>query len=109
MSVDINELDYISSVIMTEDTTTLTNKQVDNYFGFNRDKVTGDMILDSNVNNQILTDEDIDTQIEKSIQKESDENKKIITNIRKNSNTNLTDQEILDLYHDYNSDGFLLF
>lgn len=110
MTVDLNELNYIDSVIVAEDNSILTlgNKEnlINQMFGYNFDNTTGTLKLQSN--NQVAKNpnEELDNIINKQIQQSKD----VINNIRENNkDTKLTDQEILNLYNNFGNDGFLLF
>lgn len=110
LTVDLNELNYIDSVIVAEDNSVLTlgNKEnlINQMFGYNYDNATGTLKLQSN--NQISKNpnEELDNIINKQIQQSKD----VINNIRENNkDTKLTDQEILNLYNNFGNDGFLLF
>ena len=109
LSVNLDELDYMESVTITEDNsvTTITNKDniVDELFGFS--------VLDNgNVKMLPTTDTQINNEdeLEKNIQQEIDNTQNILTQIKQaNPNTKLSDKELTDLYEDFTDDGFLVF
>ena len=108
LSVDINELDYLENVTIADANVTLSNltNVADQYFGIsNNGNGTVSVITEKtpNVN-------DIDDQISKAIQNEISNTQNILKKIKEeNPHTRLNDQQLRDLYDEFNSDGFVIF
>ena len=107
LSVDINELDYMDSVILADGgLTTLTNTQnpADRFFGINRN-INGTISLQP----EVKPSGDINEDISKEIQKQVNQSQQVVQQIKKdNPNTKLTNEQIKDLYNDFIDDGFII-
>lgn len=107
LSVDINELDYMDSVILADGgLTTLTNNQnpADRFFGINRN-INGTISLQP----EVKPSGDINEDISKEIQKQVNQSQQVVQQIKKdNPNTKLTNEQIKDLYNDFIDDGFII-
>ena len=107
LSVDINELDYMDSVILADGgLTTLTNSQnpADRFFGINRN-INGTISLQP----EVKPSGDINEDISKEIQKQVNQSQQVVQQIKKdNPNTKLTNEQIKDLYNDFIDDGFII-
>ena len=105
LSVDIKELDYIESVVLTDDTLTLNTgiNEADAHFGFIRN--SQGVITQINNNKP-----ELESKIAEDINKEILRNKNIVNQIRSNNpTTKKSDKELLDLYNTMDNDGFLIF
>lgn len=105
ISVDINELDYMEGVTLTDSMTTLNTggNIADQFFGFTSNN---NGIIQMNENK----DMDVEEQITNDIQREIKNTQNILTKLKKDSpNTKLTDQQLMDLYGDLDNDGFIIF
>lgn len=107
LSVDINELDYMDSVILADGgLTTLNNStsKADQAFGIKRN-IDGSISLQPQITEPENIDEIINSQIEKQIQ----QSQLVVQQIRKdNPNTKLTNQQIRELYDDFNNGDFFI-
>lgn len=107
LSVDVNELDYMDSVILADGgLTTLTNSQnpADRFFGINRN-INGTISLQP----EVKPSGDINEDISKEIQKQVNQSQQVVQQIKKdNPNTKLTNEQIKDLYNDFIDDGFII-
>lgn len=107
LSVDVNELDYMDSVILADGgLTTLTNSQnpADRFFGISRN-------LDGSIKLQpeIKPSDDVNEEISKEIQKQINQSQQVVQQIRKdNPNTKLSNEQIKQLYDDFTDDGFII-
>ena len=95
--------------IATNNTILKSDKNSANqFFGIQTD-VTGKAIINSS---GIITEQEetgVNDQIDLEIQGELYKQNKLVQDIRKsNPNTKLTDKQILDLYEDFNDDGFII-
>lgn len=105
LSVNLDELNFLSSDILTDDTIILNNSKnpADMYFGFN--KTSGGAILMDETKK-----ENIDEQIESEINKSITNVNEIIKQYKEtNKNTQLTDQQIIDVTNNMFEDEFILF
>ena len=105
ISVDINELDYMEGVTLTDSMTTLNTggNIADQFFGFTTNN-NGTIQMNEN------EDMDVEEQITNDIQREIKNTQNILTKLKKDSpNTKLTDQQLMDLYGDLDNDGFIIF
>lgn len=111
LSVDLNELDYMENVTIANnsDMTTISgsNNVADELFGFSQN-FDGSISLNKDFNNSDNQDEDINTQIDEEINKTINQNRLVVNKIKQNNKTNLSDQEILDMYDELNNDGFII-
>lgn len=112
LSVDLNELDYMENVTIANnsDMTTISgsnNVAADELFGFSQN-FDGSISLNKDFNNSDNQDEDINTQIDEEINKTINQNRLVVNKIKQNNKTNLSDQEILDMYDELNNDGFII-
>ena len=107
LSVDVNELDYMDSVILADGgLTTLTNSQnpADRFFGINRN-INGTISLQP----EVKPSGDINEDISKEIQKQVNQSQQVVQQIKKdNPNTKLTNEQIKDMYNDFIDDGFII-
>ena len=107
LSVDINELDYMDSVILADGgLTTLTNTQnpADRFFGINRN-INGTISLQP----EVKPSGDVNEEISKEIQKQINQSQQVVQQIRKdNPNTKLSNEQIKQLYDDFTDDGFII-
>ena len=107
LSVDVNELDYMDSVILADGgLTTLNNStsKADQAFGIKRN-IDGSISLQPQITEPENIDEIINSQIEKQIQ----QSQLVVQQIRKdNPNTKLTNQQIRELYDDFNNGDFFI-
>ena len=107
LSVDINELDYMDSVILADGgLTTLTNTQnpADRFFGISRN-INGTI----NLQPQVQPSKDINEDLSKEIEKQIQQSQLVVQQIRKdNPNTKLTNQQIRELYDDFNNGDFFI-
>jgi len=106
VSVDLNELDYLDGVTITDNNVLLNNSSnlADQFFGISTNPVDGSIrMLPQNSN-------DIDEQLNVDIQKEIKRTQGILQQVKStNPKTRLSDQQILDLYDEMNTDGFVIF
>lgn len=106
VSVDLNELDYLDGVTITDNNVLLNNSSnlADQFFGISTNPVDGSIrMLPQNSN-------DIDEQLNVDIQKEIKRTQGILQQVKStNPKTRLSDQQILDLYGEMNTDGFVIF
>ena len=111
LSVDLNELDYMENVTIANnsDMTTISgsNNVADELFGFSQN-FDGSISLNKDFDNSDNQDEDINTQIDEEINKTINQNRLVVNKIKQNNKTNLSDQEILDMYDELNNDGFII-
>lgn len=107
LSVDLNELDYMNNVILTDGgltTLSTTESTADKLFGINRNMYG---LVDLNPNNMegINIEEEIDKQIELQLQ----QSQNIVNEIKKtNPTTKLTNNQIRTLYDDFVGDDFII-
>ena len=112
LSVDLNELDYMENVTISNKSEMITTlsplnyNKVDEMFGFYQN-VDGSISISDNDNN-IKEDIDINNEIDNEINKNIKENNEIVKKIKQESNTNLSDNQILDIYKDFTDDGFII-
>lgn len=106
LSVDINELDYMENATLTDSNVTLNlgANKADQYFGFSTNTLNGSVqIMQSE-------EEDYEEQLSYDIQREIKNTQNILHKIKSDSpKTNLSDQELIDMYSNMNNDGFLIF
>lgn len=106
VSVDLNELDYLDGVTITDNNVLLNNSSnlADQFFGISTNPVDGSIrMLPQNSN-------DIDEQLNVDIQKEIKRTQGILQQVKSaNPKTRLSDQQILDLYGEMDTDGFVIF
>lgn len=103
LSVDINELDYMDGVTIADSNVSLTSSTnlADQYFGVQTNPMGG-----VTMNNAKPVD--IEDAINQDIEKELANNQAFIHKVRKeNPNTKLTDQQLREMYEDFNNDGFV--
>lgn len=105
MSVNLDELSFLSAEIITSDSVTLsgTSNPADSYFGIASNGKGGVMLVDDK---EKTIDEQIEAEINNSIHN--------VNNILKeyketNKDTTLTDSQILDVMSDFNDDGLVTF
>lgn len=106
ISVDLNELDYLDGVTITDNNVLLNNSSnlADQFFGISTNPVDGSIRMLPQNNN------DIDEQLNVDIQKEIKRTQGILQQVKSaNPKTRLSDQQILDLYGEMNTDGFVIF
>lgn len=105
LSVDINELDYMDGVTIVDNNVSLASgtNLADQYFGVQTNPMGG-----VTMNNTKPVD--IEDAINQDIEKELANNQAFIHKVRKeNPNTKLTDQQLKEMYEDFNSGGFVIF
>lgn len=105
LSVDINELDYMDGVTITDSNISLASgtNLADQYFGVQTNPMGG-----VTMNNTKPVD--IEDAINQDIEKELANNQAFIHKVRKeNPNTKLTDQQLKEMYEDFNNGGFIIF
>ena len=106
-SVKLEELDYLDNVTITDDNVTIsrTNNIADSYFGISTN-VNGTI----SVGSQEQQPQDLDDQISTAIQDELLGNQTILKKIKEdNPNTNLSEQQLRDLYDDFTGGDFVIF
>lgn len=106
VSVDLNELDYLDGVTITDNNVLLNNSSnlADQFFGISTNPVDGSIRMLPQNNN------DIDEQLNVDIQKEIKRTQGILQQVKSaNPKTKLSDQQILDLYGEMDTDGFVIF
>ena len=106
ISVDLNELDYLDGVTITDNNVLLNNSSnlADQFFGISTNPVDGSIRMLPQNNN------DIDEQLNVDIQKEIKRTQGILQQVKStNPKTRLSDQQILDLYGEMDTDGFVIF
>lgn len=110
ISVNLDELDYLDGVTITDSSTVLNadRNNANQFFGITTD-VNGRAVINTN---DIITEQEevnVNDQIDLEINGELYAKNKVVEQIRKsNPKTKLTDKQILDLYGDFNSDGFII-
>ena len=105
LRVNLDELSYLSSEILVDDSIILNNSanKADQYFGFNTNNEGVVSIMNEN-------SKTVDEQIEEDINKEiANVNNTIKEYKRVNPQTTLTDQQILEVMNDFNDDGLIIF
>ena len=108
-SVNVNELNYMDNVLMTNDVVSITNSSnvADDFFGL---KQNTNGVIEMNVNKEENINEDnIDDKINEEVINNLVNKNNILDKIKKDTNTNLSDQQLLDLYDDFTGGDFLLF
>ena len=98
------------TIANNSDMTTISgsnNVAADELFGFSQN-FDGSISLNKDFNNSDNQDEDINTQIDEEINKTINQNRLVVNKIKQNNKTNLSDQEILDMYDELNNDGFII-
>lgn len=106
VSVDLNELDYLDGVTITDNNVLLNSSSnlADQFFGISTNPVDGSIRMLPQNNN------DIDEQLNVDIQKEIKRTQGILQQVKSaNPKTRLSDQQILDLYGEMDTDGFVIF
>lgn len=106
ISVNVDELDHMESITLTDGNVTLQVGQnaADQYFGFSTNA------LDGSVNMLPTTNSDVEEQLANDIQREIKNTQNILHKLKKDSpNTKLSDQQLIDMYSDFNDSGFLIF
>lgn len=105
LSVNLDELDFIDNFNITSSMSVLSNTGniADTVFGIGIDPTTGYVSLAHNKENNV-------NNLDKTISSEVQSNEEKIKAIKeKNKDTKLNDNELLDLYNNFNSNGFLIF
>ena len=108
ISVDVKELDFMGSEFLTDSIPTLNvgGNVADQYFGI-MSGVNGGVTISQD---EPVDSENVDDQISNDIQREIMNTQNILEKIRvSNPKTNLSNQQLKDLYDDFSSDGFILF
>lgn len=107
ISVDISELDYMEGITLYDSSVTLSGNQnvADQYFGFTNNNLTGGIQFMNNDDNQ-PNEQDIQNEIYNEINNMQNVINKIKAD---NPKTNLTNQQIKELYEDFSADDFLIF
>ena len=108
LSVDVNELDYLENVTIADANVTLSNTTnlADQFFGITNNGNGTVSIVDDKTTNE----NNIDEQISKAIQNEINNTQNILKKLKDtNKGTRLNDQQLKDLYDEFNSDGFVIF
>ena len=106
LSVDLNELDYLDGVTVTDNNITMSTggNMADQFFGFTP-RLDGSISL----NTAQQDGDDVNEQLNVDVQKEIIKTQGILKRIKDNSpNTKLSDQEILNMYGEMESD-FIIF
>lgn len=106
-SVKLEELDYLDSVTIADNNVTIsrTNNIADSYFGISTN-ANGTI----SVGSQEQQPQDLDDQISTAIQDELLGNQTILKKIKEdNPNTNLSEQQLRDLYEDFTGGDFVIF
>ena len=106
-SVKLEELDYLDNVTIADNNVTIsrTNNIADSYFGISTN-VNGTI----SVGSQEQQPQDLDDQISTAIQDELLGNQTILKKIKEdNPNTNLSEQQLRDLYDDFTGGDFVIF
>ena len=106
LSVDLNELDYLDGVTVTDNNITMSTggNMADQFFGFTP-RLDGSISL----NTAQQDGDDVNEQLNADVQKEIIKTQGILKRIKDNSpNTKLSDQEILNMYGEMESD-FIIF
>lgn len=105
LSVNLDELSFLSAEIITSDSVTLPNNMnlADSYFGFALNGKGGVMLMNDK---EKTVDEQIEDEINESIHNVN----KILNEYKEtNKDTTLTDSQILDIMSDFNDDGLVTF
>ena len=108
LSVDVNELDYLENVTIADANVTLSNTTnlADQFFGITNNGNGTVSIVDDKATNE----NNIDEQISKAIQNEINNTQNMLKKLKDNNKgTRLNDQQLKDLYDEFNSDGFVIF
>lgn len=106
LSVNLDELDYIDNVTITNSITTLNRSSniADNIFGIGVDPTTG---VTTFMQEQKQTS--VDT-IQDDINNQIQQNQRKIDAIKQsNPDTKLSDKQLIDLYDNFNNSGFVIF
>ena len=106
LSVNLDELDYIDNVTITNSITTLNRSSniADNIFGIGIDPTTG---VTTFMQEQKQTS--VDT-IQDDINNQIQQNQRKIDAIKQsNPDTKLSDKQLIDLYDNFNNSGFVIF
>ena len=104
LDVDINELDFMDSITITDGNVSISGSQnlANQFFGVSQN-YDGSITLNSQAT------ESVEQNISKEIQQEILNNQKVIKQIKEsNPHTKLSNQEILDMYDSFNNDGFFI-
>lgn len=108
LSVDLNELDYMENVTLTNSgILTLGNSQneISRLFGYEIDN-NGVVKMINNVSTNADSDEILSNQVNKEVAR----NREILGKIKKdNPNTQLSDQELLDMYGSFTGGNMMTF
>lgn len=106
LSVDINELDYMEGVTLTNSnlpSVSSSLNQADSYFGFINNNDGSISFIEDNK-------KDVEQEISDTIEQTIQQTQNILTKIKQdNPNTKLSNQELKDMYSDFNDGGFLIF
>lgn len=105
LSVNLDELDYMESVTITDSMVTLPNRNnlADSYFGISHN-------LDGTISMIQPTQKTTEDIISQEIQNSINDTHNILDNLKKqNPNTRLSDQQLKDLYSDFTSGDFVIF
>ena len=105
LSVNLDELDYMESVTITDSMVTLPsrNNLADSYFGISHN-------LDGTISMIQPTQKTTEDIISQEIQNSINDTHNILDNLKKqNPNTKLSDQQLKDLYSDFTSGDFVIF
>ena len=105
ISVDMNALDYMEGITLTDDSSILKTSQTtaDSYFGLSVDY---NGVVSLNNNTQPLTKEE---QFNQAIQEGINDTRNILNSIKKaNPETKLSDKQLQDLYNNFTNGDFLI-
>lgn len=106
LSVNLDELDYIDNVTITNSITTLNRSSniADNIFGIGVDPTTGvtTFIQEQKQTSVDTIQDDINNQIQQN-------QRKIDAIKQSNPDTKLSDKQLIDLYDNFNNSGFVIF
>ena len=106
LSVNLDELDYIDNVTITNSITTLNRSSniADNIFGIGIDPTTGvtTFIQEQKQTSVDTIQDDINNQIQQN-------QRKIDAIKQSNPDTKLSDKQLIDLYDNFNNSGFVIF
>ena len=105
LSVNLDELDYLENITIADSNVTLSNAQnkADQFFGITPN-------FDGSISIAEQENVDLENQISNAIQQEINTSQQAIKQIRETSpKTRLTDQQLKNMYDDFNSDGLIIF
>lgn len=104
LSVDMNELDFMDSITITDGNVTINNggNIADQYFGFSAN-------ANGTVNIPAPIGENMEEQLSREIQREINNTQNILKKIKDDSpGTRLSDQQLKDMYDEFSNDGFFI-